>query len=120
MADIHGFLARVTLALVLVTAAWSLVLLATRRPLRPSLVGGLVWVVGLLGLTSLLGVLVWATTHPPKDLLHLVYGVLAISVLPGAWALGRSRPDARRQVLVLAVASIVLAILVLRLFQTGG
>ena len=120
MAEIHGFLARITLVLVLVTTAWSLGLLATRRSIQPALIGGLLWVVGLLAVTSLLGALTAATTHLPKDLLHLVYGALAIVVLPIAWAIGRSRQDPRRVVIVLAVASVVQAVLVLRLFQTGG
>ncbi len=120
MAEIHGFLARITLVLVLVTAAWSVGLVATHRPMRPAIVGGLIWVGGLLVVTSLLGALTAATTHLPKDLLHLVYGALAIAVLPIAWAIGRSRRDARRVVLILAVACVVQVILVLRLFQTGG
>lgn len=120
MAEIHGFLARVTLVLILATTAWSGLVLVTRRPIRPALVGGLIWVVGLLGMTGLVGALAAVTTDPPKDPLHLVYGVLALTVLPGAWAISRSRVDARGTTRVLAVASVVQLILVARLFQTGG
>jgi len=120
MAEIHGFLARVTLVLILATTAWSGLLLATRRPIRPALVGGLIWVVGLLGLTGLMGALAAVTTDPPKDPLHVVYGVLALAVLPGAWAIGRSQADSRGAARVLVVASLVLLILVVRLFQTGA
>jgi hypothetical protein len=120
MAEIHGFLARIVLVLVLVTAAWSIGLLATRRPIRPAIVGGLIWVAGLLVLTTLVGAVTALTSHVPKDLLHLVYGALVLTVLPIAWAIGRSRADARRAVLVLSVASVVQVILVVRLFATGG
>ncbi len=120
MAEVHAFLARIALVLVLVTAAWAGWLLASRRPMRPAIVGGLIWVVGLLVLTSLLGAVTAVTAHPPKDVLHLVYGALALSVLPIAWAAGRSRSDPRRVVIVLAVACVVQLILVVRLFQTGG
>ena len=120
MSEIHGFLARIVLVLVLATTAWSIGLLATRRPIRPMIVGGLVWVAGLLIVTAVLGAITAVTSHPPKDLLHFVYGALVITVLPIAWAIGRSRPDARRAVVVLSVASVVQVILVVRLFATGG
>jgi hypothetical protein len=120
VAEIHGFLARIALVLVLGTAAWAVALIATRRPMGPAIAGGLIWVVLMLVLTSLLGAVTALTVRPPRDFLHLVYGALAVSVLPIAWAVGRSRSDARRVVIVLAVACVVQLILVVRLFQTGG
>ncbi len=122
MAEIHGLAARIALLLVFLTTAWSAVLLVTRRPVQPILVGGLVWVAILLGASGLLGILSALTVAPPSDALHVVYGVLAIAVLPGAWAIARAgaRDDARRTVVVLVVASVVQLILVFRLFQTGG
>lgn len=120
MADVHGLLARVVLVLVVVTAAWSAVLVAGRRPIRPALAGGLAWIVILVSASGLLGIANAAAAGWPSDPLHIVYGVLAVLVLPGAWAIARARPEPRRSVLVLAVASIVQVILVIRLFQTGG
>ncbi len=120
MAEVHGLLARVTLVLVLITAAWSGAILVTGRPVRPALVGGLIWVVLLLAGTALLGAVVAITAHAPKDPLHLVYGTLAVVVLPGTWWIVRAAYDSRRPVIVLAVASVVEIILVVRLFQTGG
>ncbi len=51
-------------------------------------------------------------------MLHVVYGALAVGLVPGAAIVagGRTRP---RQTIVWAVAGIVLVILILRLFQTG-
>jgi hypothetical protein len=120
VAEVHGLLARVTLVLVLMTAAWSGAILVTGRPIRPALVGGLVWVVLLLAGTALLGAVVAITAHAPKDPLHLVYGTLAVVVMPGAWSIARAGHDSRRRVIVLAAASVVQIILVVRLFQTGG
>lgn len=73
----------------------------------------------MLGLTAVLGIAAAISVHLPQDLLHLVYGALAVGVLPGAAivASGRTGP---RQSVVWAIAGIVLLILVLRLFQTGG
>jgi hypothetical protein len=120
MADVHGLLARVVLVLVVVTAAWSAALVAGRRPIRPALVGGLVWIVILTATSGLLGVADALARGAPRDALHIVYGILATLVLPGAWAIARTRPDPRRTALVVAVATIVEVILVVRLFQTGG
>ena len=120
MADVHGLLARVVLVLVVLTAAWSAVLVAGRRPIRPALAGGLAWIVILVSATGLLGIASAAAAGWPTDPLHIVYGVLAVLVLPGTWAITRNRADPRRTALILGVASIVQVILVVRLFQTGG
>ena len=120
MAEVHGLLARVVLVLVVVTAAWSVVLAAGHRPVRPALVGGLVWIVILAVATGLLGVANAVAAGAPGDPLHIVYGVLATLVMPGAWAIAQTRPGPQRTAPVLAVASIVQVILVVRLFQTGG
>jgi len=66
-----------------------------------------------------LGVGVAITDHVPRDPLHIVYGALAVGVVPGAALVAGGRADPRRTV-VWAIAGIVLCILVLRLFQTGG
>ncbi|MEO8462832.1 MAG: hypothetical protein ABI555_06445 [Chloroflexota bacterium] len=120
MAEIHGLAAQITLVLVVLIAGWAMILAATRRAIPSVLAGGLVWVVLLLAATGLVGTTIALTTKPPKDPLHIVYGLLALAVLPGALTIARSRPDPRRSVLVLATASVVLLILVFRLFQTGG
>jgi len=120
MAEIHGLAAQVTLVLVIIVAGWAVTLGLLRRPLPPLLLGGLGWAFLLLAGTSLLGVMVVLTDAPPADPLHIVYGLLAVAVLPGAWAIARMRDDPRRTVVVLAIASLVLLILVFRSFQTGG
>ena len=67
----------------------------------------------------MLGLGVAITDHIPRDPLHIVYGALAVGVVPGAAIVAGERTDVRRTV-IWAIAGIVLAILVLRLFQTGG
>lgn len=120
MAEIHGLAARVTLLLVLLVVAWSLGLAVTRRAIPTILLGALAWLVILLIVSGLLGALTAATDRPPTDVLHIVYGLLAVAVLPGAWAITRQRDDPRRAVIVQVIASVVLLILVFRLFQTGA
>lgn len=120
MAEVHGLAAQITLVLVLVISGWGILLAARRRPIPTMLGGGLVWTMLMLVGTSLLGATQALVGHPPRDPLHLVYGALATAVLPTAWWISRSRGDPTRTVRVLAIASVVLLILVFRLFQTGG
>jgi len=115
MAEFHGLAAQVSLVLAIGLGAWAVLLALT-----PMLVGGLVWLVLLLVVTGLLGATSALAQTPPSDPLHIVYGLLAASVFPGAWAIARSQGQPRRTVIVLAVASVVELILVFRLFQTGG
>jgi hypothetical protein len=49
----------------------------------------------------------------------VVYGVIALALLPGAALVAMNRPDTQRSA-VLAVAGIVLAVLLFRLVETGG
>jgi hypothetical protein len=90
-----------------------------RRPAGSFLVAGALWTGLVVGLAAVLGVGSAMVDHAPHDFLHVVYGVLAVGVLPGAAIVagGRTGP---RQTVVWAVAGIVLVILILRLFQTGG
>lgn len=120
MAEVHALVARIVLVLVLITGAWSIGVAASRRSVGAALAGGLVWVVIMVAASGLVGIVTAILGSPPADPLHIVYGVLTVLVMPGAWAIARTRSDPRRTALVVAVASIVQVILVVRLFQTGG
>ena len=119
MSGLHNLLAEVALALALLGAVWSAGLLVAGRPPGPLYIVNLVWVVGVLLATAVLGLVVLVTASGPRDPLHFVYSVLAIVALPIAAAVGADRP-ARHRVGVGLVASVVLLILILRLFQTGA
>lgn len=115
----HSLAAQVALVLALVMAGWATVLALTRRPVGSFFIAGALWTGIVVGLAAVLGIGVAATDHVPRDPLHIVYGVLAISAVPGAAIVagGRTGP---RQPVVWAIGGIVLVILILRLFQTGG
>ena len=68
---------------------------------------------GLLGLSALL-----AGGDPRAGLLHMVYGVFASLFLPGAYVYAH-QGNARREALVLAGASWIVAIAFLRGISTG-
>jgi len=55
--------------------------------------------------------------HEPADGLHLVYGIVALAVLPVARSWVASSPSRER--LIMAGSGIILALLLWRLLQTG-
>lgn len=65
------------------------------------------------------GVVTALVVRAPTDPLHLVYGAAALAVMPVARYLGRAG-DRRRRAGWLAVGSLVLLALLVRLLQTGG
>jgi hypothetical protein len=70
----------------------------------------------LVALGTVLGLVILATGGRPADRLHLLYALVALIVLPLArfW-----RVLAGRRSLAVGIGGLVLAALVLRLFQTG-
>jgi heme A synthase len=68
---------------------------------------------GLLGLGALI-----ASGHPRGGLLHMVYGVFAVLFIPGAYLYSRGGTD-RRETLILAGASWIVAIAFFRGIATG-
>jgi hypothetical protein len=73
---------------------------------------------GLTAFQGLFGLALLATGHPPARLLHVVYGIFAVIFLPGAYlyAHGGSK---RREAVILAGASWIVAIAYLRGISTG-
>ena len=118
MTQVHALLGQLAVALDLVAVGWTVGLLVTRRPIGTLFLGSIVWVVVVVVLAAALGIATAIFVHPPADLLHLVYGVLAVAVVPMAVAIGAARPEAQRST-VAAVASVVLLILLVRLLQSG-
>ena len=89
---------------------------STHRPMRFARDRAILGVLVLVLAGAALGLVLLATGPGPEDPLHLLYAAVAALVLPVArfW-----EPLARRRSLAVAVSGAALALLVLRLFQTG-
>jgi hypothetical protein len=119
LTQIHGLVAQVALVVAVLVTVYAVALAATKRAPTPSFFGAVVWA-GLVTVAAALGgIAVAVTDHPPRDPLHILYGLLAITVLPGAVLLARDRVGTARSV-AWAVAGMVLVLLLVRLFQTAG
>lgn len=119
MSQAHGLVAQIAIVLGLSAVAWSITLLVTRRASGPLFLGNLVSVFLVVVVAAVLGVAILLSGTPPRDGLHVVYGALALGVLPGAALIAAGR-TAREQSIVVATGAIVLLILIARLFQTGS
>ena len=118
MTQVHALLGQLAIALDLIAVGWSVTLVVIRRSPGTLFLGSLVWIVAVVWLAALLGLLTALFIHLPGDVLHIVYGILAAAVLPGAAIMAAARP-ANQRAPVVAIASVVLLILLARLLQTG-
>jgi len=119
MSQLHGFLGLMALALALMAAGWSIGNALAGRPPGRLFVGNLVWVVIAVVAAGLSGAAIAIAERPPEDVLHVVYGLLAVALLPGAALIVARRPSGQQST-VLSIAGVVLAVLLFRLLETGG
>lgn len=119
MSQAHALVGQVAIVLGLVAVVWSIGLIATRRDPGPLFLGNLVWLFLAVAGAAALGGATVLSGVPLRDGLHVVYGVLALAVLPGAVLIGSGRAGRQRSI-VAALSAIVLVILLARLAQTGS
>jgi hypothetical protein len=119
LSQAHALVGQIAIVLAVIAAIWSVVLAITRRPVGSLFLGNAVWVGLAVVLAAVLGAATAVLVAPPGDALHVVYGILAVALLPGATLIASSRPADDRAVVAVA-ASIVLVILLFRLLQTGA
>jgi hypothetical protein len=119
MSEIHALAGQVALVLGVIAAIASVLLVVAHRTPGTVYLGGIVWVIGATVLAAVLGVAVVIGGRLPSDGLHILYGILAVAVLPGSAFIASGR-EARQRAIIAAIGTIVLAILLVRLLQTGA
>jgi hypothetical protein len=115
----HALIGQLALVLALIAAVWSIVVALAHRAAGTFFSANLIWVAVAVTTAAILGAVTAVFVAPPHDILHIVYGVLAVGTLPGAFLVATGR-SARQQSITAAVATTVLVILLFRLIQTGG
>ena len=116
LADIHHLAAPLVAAAALVLLVTVVVGAARHRPVRFASDRAILLALGLVSLGILSGLVTLVAGGAPADPLHFVYAVVALAVLPVVRFWDRL---ARRRALALAIGAVVLAALMLRLFQTA-
>jgi hypothetical protein len=117
MNHIHAAAAVVVLA---TTAVFSItaVVVAWRFEVRPWLEWARRVVAGLVAVQVVVGALTYGDGNRPKESLHLLYGVVALGVLPAADRFASDAP-AKGRAWTFAVAGIFLLLILWRLYATG-
>ena len=116
LADVHRLLAilvaagGVAVALVVVIGA------VTHRPVRFARDRAILAAIGVVAIGAATGLVILIGGGRPNDALHLLYGAIALLILPVVRFWDRL---ARRRGLAVGIGGVILSLLVLRLFQTG-
>ena len=116
---VHQRVADSLLLLALIAGVWGIVRYALRRE-----VGGSYW--SVLAVTELLvivqgslGVLLWLKGLRPAEWIHMMYGGVALLILPAYYGISHGQDD-RRSALMYGFLCLLLAGVVLRAVRTAG
>ena len=119
LAFLHGYGARVLLVFAIVLGLWGAYHYFRTHRLSPGFRSTYVIMAVLTPVQGLLGAATLAAGGSPAEgILHMVYGAFATLFLPGAYVYSRGG-DARREALILAGASWIVAIAYFRGIATG-
>ena len=118
MDTIHRLLAYAAAAVTVVGIAWSLLLVLRSRQAAPGFERFQAAVVSLIIVGAASGVLLLLSGARPGEGLHLLYAVIALTIIPLARSfLGRT--SERRTAVLLLVAFVALGAVIYRLFTTA-
>jgi heme A synthase len=101
-----------------VATIWGVVLLVQRRGIDRIMRILLAITAGLGILQGLIGGVMWLLGCRPHDNLHYVYGLLVLAAVPVAFTYADNK-SARRDMLVLTIAALVVVAAAVRAFMTG-
>ncbi|MBX6772632.1 MAG: hypothetical protein IRY83_12955 [Chloroflexi bacterium] len=118
MITLHAFLSRVIMLYTLIGAGWGLLLAVRRRPASDSYRTTLLIAEGLFAVEALVGIILLASGRRPADLLHFLYGLLGVAVLP--IVMGSVGTGKRRDSLWLGLATLFLFGVAVRALMTGA
>ncbi len=116
---LHGYGARVLLVFAIVLGLWGAYAYFRTHRLSGGFRSSYLIMAVLTPVQGILGAAALATgAHPNEGILHMVYGAFATLFLPGAYVYSRGG-DSRREALILAGASWIVAIAYFRGIATG-
>ncbi|HKW59581.1 MAG TPA: hypothetical protein VJR46_07485 [Candidatus Dormibacteraeota bacterium] len=116
---LHNFGARVLIVFAVLLGIWGAYHYFRTQQLSGGFRSTYLIMAALTPLQGLLGATALATGGNPREgILHMVYGVFAVIFVPGAYLYARGS-DKRREALVLAGASWIVAIAFFRGIATG-
>ncbi len=97
---------------------WGLFLFARGNGPSGSYLGAVILAGAVAGLEALLGLATLVSGHRPHEILHYVYGLVAVLTVPAAYFYG-TRESSRRDSLVIGLACFFLVAIAFRAASTG-
>ena len=117
--QIHGALANACLIFSLIIAGYGFLLYFTGRGIDSNFWGTVAAGELLFLAQGVVGVLLYAQgLRPARDWVHVLYGLVLVISLPGAYAITRGR-DSRRETVIYAIIGLFLAGVTLRAMSTA-
>ena len=115
---VHQVGARALVAFAVVLGVWGAYLYFRREALTGGFRSSFLIMAGLTAVQGLAGLGVFIAGQRPPELLHVVYGAFAVLFLPGVYLYAQNGTK-RREAVILAGASWIVAIAYLRGIATG-
>ncbi|HLE50827.1 MAG TPA: hypothetical protein VI755_02120 [Anaerolineales bacterium] len=120
LVEIHGRLANTSLIFFLVMAMWGFWRFFRHQGLGASFWGALVIAEILIIAQGGLGAYLWISgLRPLRGFIHILYGVVSVLAIPLVYSYTKGRQE-RPEMLLYAVALLIMVGLVLRSMVTGG
>jgi heme A synthase len=118
MSELHRVVANALLLLMLLLGLWGLAMALAKRSVGGSFRSTYVLSIGVFGLQALIGAALLVAGHRPRDMLHLLYGIVPFVAL--GWAFSSSaNAKPQREAFILAIAALFTFGLVIRAMTTG-
>jgi heme A synthase len=117
--EVHARLANTALLFTVALAIWGFWRFFRRKGIDPSYRGAVIVAELLILFQAVLGAFMWFSGLRPVRSIHLLYGIVSALAIPLVYTYTRGRDD-RPEMLMYAVAFLVLAGLLLRAMTTGG
>lgn len=118
LVDVHTRLANTALFFTIIMALWGIWRYFRRQGVDGSYWGALVIAEILYLVQTVIGVSLWLSGNRPGQIIHLLYGVVSILVVPGVFVYTKG-DEQRRAMLIYGISFLFMIGIILRALMTG-
>lgn len=118
LVDVHTRLANTALFFTIIMALWGIWRYFRRQGVDGSYWGALVIAEILYLVQAVIGVSLWLSGNRPGQIIHLLYGVVSILVVPGVFVYTKG-DEQRRAMLIYGISFLFMIGIILRALMTG-
>lgn len=118
LVDVHTRLANTALFFTIIMALWGIWRYFRRQGVDGSYWGALVIAEILYLVQAVIGVSLWLSGNRPGQIIHLLYGLVSILVVPGVFVYTKG-DEQRRAMLIYGISFLFMIGIILRALMTG-